>query len=57
MGFGDQMQFGDGMTVRMSCAHNHPEQGDEIFCKLCGTHLPLLKEDNEDDGNPRNRSG
>ena len=39
MGFGDQMFPTDQAGIKLACAHNHPEQGQDERCKLCGAQI------------------
>lgn len=50
MAIGDRMFSSDEARLKLECAHNHPEQGDESRCKLCGVQLqhPQPRGDAED---------
>jgi hypothetical protein len=37
--FGDRMNMNEGVGVKLGCGHNHPQQGGERYCKLCGMEL------------------
>lgn len=55
-GFGDQMFMSDASKVKLNCAHNHPEQGEEPFCKLCGADLSAAtKQGVSENGRPQSQ--
>ena len=33
------MFMGGTARLKLACAHNHPEQGQEPYCKLCGAYV------------------
>lgn len=51
----DAFFIGDSVSVKLSCAHNHPDQQDDMICMLCGDKMPL--KENQDGFKERSDSG